>query len=65
MKQMMITAWQERNKTGIHLGSDNTALIKGVIRSLQDLHSSITNYHHYHSRGQDLWLFRRQGLSTY
>jgi hypothetical protein len=24
---------------------------EGVIRSPQDLHSSITNYHHYHSGG--------------
>jgi hypothetical protein len=37
---------------------------EGVIRSSQDLHSSITNYHHYLSGVQDLWLFQRQGPMT-
>jgi hypothetical protein len=67
---MVITAWQERKKDQYPSGTSLQQHIvllsyEGVIRSPQDLHSSITNYHHYHSSGQDLWLFRRQGLSTY
>jgi hypothetical protein len=66
---MMMTAWQERKKDQYMSGTSLQQQIvllsyEGAIRSLQDFHSSITNYHHYPSGVQDLWLFRRQGVRT-